>query len=502
MYINNKLIIGKNNDLVESLIVPKMVNRHGLITGATGSGKTTTVKVLAETFADAGIPVFMIDVKGDLSGTCKEGTHEDWIDKKVDELKLEGFEYKKYSVNFFDVYKKNGLPIRTTVSKVGSKLLSKMLGLTDVQEGILAIAFQVSVDEGYELINLNDLKQLLSYIGENKDNYILTYGNITTASVAAINRSILELQQEGGDNFFGEPELELYDLMQFDFNGKGFINILDCQTLYKYPTMYASVLVWLLNNLYDNMEEVGDLDRPKIALFLDEAHLIFSEMSDTLIKKITQSIKLIRSKGVGVYFISQAPTDIPDEILGQLGNKIQHVLRSYTVKDEKVIKAASESFRSNPNFKTEDAIKELAIGEALVSFLNEKGEPNVVERTFIVPPMSYTSTITESERNSVVKSMRCYSKYIEDKNSDSAEEKVEAKRKEKADAIEAEKKAKEEAKQKEIEAKEAEKKKKQEEKEKEKLRKQQTKIVKQIGNKVVNKATTKIVNSVWKGIFK
>lgn len=516
MYINNKLLIGKNEEQ-EICILPKLVNRHGLITGASGSGKTTSVKVLAETFSESGIPVMMIDVKGDLSGTCKCGIEESWITNSISKLNIEGFNYKAYPVCFFDVFKENGLPLRTTINSIGSKLLSKMLGLTDAQEGILAIAFKISEDEELKLINLNDLKELLTYIGENKDDYILKYGNITTASIAAIQRNILELEQEGGNNFFGEPALELYDLLQYDMNGKGFINILDAQILYKNPTLYACVLVYLLTTLYDNMPEVGDLDRPKLALFLDEAHIIFSEMSSELTKKIIQIIKLIRSKGIGIYFISQSPSDIPEEILGQLGNKIQHVLRSYTPSDEKSVKAAANSFRSNPNFNTAEAIKSLATGEALVSFLNEKGEPNIVERCFILPPSSYTSTVDDTERQNIIKSSRCYMKYINDVNNESAEEKVVKEREkreeekqrleeEKAEAKRKEQEAKEAAKEAERKAKEeakaAEKKAKEEEKAKEKKRKQATKVFKQVGNKVMNKATTKVVNSLWKSIFK
>lgn len=493
MYINNQIIVGKN-EKKESIIIPKMINRHGIITGATGSGKTTTVKVLAESFSDAGIPVFMVDVKGDISGTIKEGISQEWITKRAEELNIE-HSFKKYFVNFFDVFQKNGIPLRTTIEKIGSRLLSKVLGLTEAQEGILAIAFQISKDENFELINLNDLKQILSYIGEHKDEYILNYGNITTASVAAIQRNILQIEQEGATQFFGEPALDFYDLLQFDNTGKGIINILDAQELYKNPTLYACVLVWILNTLYDEMPEVGDLDTPKLALFLDEAHLIFSEMNDELTKKITQIIKLIRSKGIGVYFISQSPSDIPEEILSQLGNKIQHVLRSYTPKDEKAIKAAAESFRTNPEFDTVDAIKNLGIGEALVSFLNEDGEPTIVEKTYILPPQSYSGTISNEERDLAIKSSRIYSKYINDINNESAEEKVNAIRAKQKEEKERELQAKEEEKVKAIKAKE-------EAKEEAKRKKAQEKVVKQIGNKVVNKATTKVVNALWKSIFK
>lgn len=501
MYLNNKFIIGKNKDY-EACIIPKMVNRHGLITGATGSGKTTTIKVLAESFSDAGIPVLMIDVKGDVSGTCKEGTDEAWINSSVEQLGLEGFNYKKYPVAFYDVFKQSGIPLRTKLCDVNPRILSKMLGLSDAQEGILAIAYQVSKDENLELIDLDDLRQLLSYIGENKDKYILAYGNITTASVAAIQRNILELSQQGGDKFFGEPDFDLYDFMQYEYTGQGFINILDAQELFKQPTLYACVLVWLLNNLYDKMPEVGDLDRPKLAVFLDEAHLIFSEMSGELIKKITQIVKLIRSKGIGVYFISQVPNDIPEEILGQLGNKIQHVLRSYTPKDEQAIKASADSFRQNPNFDTVETIKSLGIGEAIVSFLNENGEPNVASKVKILPPQSYTKPISNDERDSIIKASRFYGKYITDVDRYSASEKVNEIR----EQAEVEKQqsiaAKEAEKQRILDEKEAEKLKKQKEKEEEKRKKEQTKIVKQIGNKFVNKATTKVVNSIWKGLFK
>ena len=522
MYKNNKLIIGKNGDK-ELCILPKMANRHGIITGASGSGKTTTVKVMAESMSSAGIPVFYVDVKGDLASICKAGEPNENVDKRVISLKLDDFKYEAFPVTFFDVFKKNGHPIRTTVESLGPRLLSIMLELSDAQEGVLAIVFQIAKDENMSLIDLGDLKSLLIYVGENKDRYLTKYGNITTQTVASIQRNILMLEQEGGVDFFGKPELQLFDLLQFDYNGKGFINVLDAQELFKKPTLYACFLVWMLNNLYDNLPEVGDLERPKLALFLDEAHLIFSEMSPSVTKQIIQVVKLIRSKGVGVYFISQSPSDVPDEILAQLGNKVQHVLRSYTPSDEKAIKAAANSFRTNPKFKTETAIKELATGEALVSFLDEKGEPSVVERAWILPPQSFMGTISDELRDSLIKSSRIYGKYESELNEVSATEKVDAENAKKEEEKrrleeekEAERRAKEEEKQRLVEEKAAEKARKEaerkakeearlrekEEKEAERKRKQQTKVVRQLGNKVVNKATSKVVNSVWKKIFK
>lgn len=505
MYINDKLLMGKN-DKKEMYILPKMANRHGLITGASGSGKTISLKVMAESFSSAGVPVFMVDVKGDLAATCKVGEMNDNVKGRVEKLGLTGFKCESYPVNFFDVYGKCGHPIRTTVENIGPRLLSRMLGLSEAQEGILAIVFQIAKDEVKKLNDLGDLQSLLKFVGENKDKYILKYGNITTQSIGSIQRNILELIQEGGEYFFGKPTLELYDLFQFDYNGKGFINILDAQELFKKPTLYAVFLIWLLNNLYDNMPEVGDLDRPKLALFLDEAHLIFTEMNAELTKQIIGIIKLIRSKGIGVYFISQSPSDIPDEILAQLGNKIQHVLRSYTPSDEKAIKAAANAFRPNPAFKTEDAIKELATGEALVSFLEETGEPSIVERVTILPPQSLMGTISDADRQLVIKQSRIYGKYETLNNEVSATELVEADTKKIEEEKAALKKAQEDAKLEEKAKKEAEKealrKQKEEEKAKEKKRKQATKVARQIGNKMMNKATTKVVNTMWKKLFK
>ena len=504
MYINNKLLLGKNENK-EMYLLPQMANRHGLITGASGSGKTVSLKVMAESFSNAGVQVFLVDVKGDIAATCKVGNY-DAIKERVEKLGLENFECQSFPVTFFDVFKKNGHPLRTTVENIGASLLARMLQLSEAQEGVLAIIFQIATDEGKKLNDLDDLKSLVTFVGENKDRYILKYGNITTQSIGTIQRNLLMLEQEGGKYFFGKPELQLFDLLQYDFNGHGFINILDAQELFKKPTLYSVFLIWLLNNLYNNMPEVGDLDRPKLVLCLDEAHLIFSEMSPALVKQIIQIVKLIRSKGIGVYFISQSPSDIPDEILSQLGNKIQHVLRSYTPSDDKAIKAAANALRSNKEFNTEEAIRNLATGEALVSFLNEKGEPSVVEKVTILPPQSMMGTITDQERSTIINQSRIFGKYENELNEISATEMVlEDKQK-----IEQEKQDKErlkiEQKEREIALKEeqklAEKKAKEEAKEKEKKMKQATKIAKQMGNKILNKATTKAVNSIWKGLFK
>ncbi len=509
MVKDNKIIIGKNEEK-ELYIVPKMANRHGIITGASGSGKTTTVKVMAESFSNAGIPVFYVDVKGDLASICKMGEKNPNVDGRVEKLGLEGFQYQAFPTTFFDVFQKSGHPIRTTISDIGPRLLSRMLELSDAQEGNLAIIFQVAEDEGLQLNDLGDLQSLLSHVLDNRGDYSMKYGNITSQSIGTIQRNLLKLQQEGGDVFFGKPELQLFDLLQYDSYGHGFINVLDAQELYKKPTMYAVFLVWLLNTLYDHMPEVGDLDRPKLILFLDEAHLIFSEMSNNLIKQIIQVVKLIRSKGIGVYFISQSPSDVPEEILAQLGNKVQHVLRSYTPSDEKAIRAAANSFRSNPNFKTEEVIKVLATGEALISFLNENGEPNVVERGFVLPPQSFMGTITDAEREGIIRSSRIYNKYENVFNEESATEKVDVLKKQKEEAIEAEKRAKEEAIEAEKRAKEEakalekaerEKKKAEEKKQKEKER-MVKKVTNSVTNKVINKATSKVVNSLWKNLFK
>ena len=414
MYKFGNILIGKNESNEATLLLSK-ANRHGLITGASGSGKTITLKVLAEGFSEAGVPVFLSDVKGDLAGTIKEGIINDNIKSRINTLNIEDFKTQKFPVTFLDVYGKNGCNIRTTIKDIGSKLLSKMLNLTDTQGYVLAIAFKIAKDE--DLIDLNDLKAMLTYIGEKRKEYSLTYGNVTLQSIGSIQRNILSLQEEGGDFFFGLPAFNIKDLIHFDVNtGFGNINIFDAQTLFQKPTLYATIMLWILTTIYNEFPEIGDTEKPKLVLFFDESHLIFNEMPEYLTKQIIQIVKLIRSKGVGIYFISQSPSDIPTEILSQLGNRIQHVLRSYTPTDEKAIKAASDSFRKNPNFNTTEVISTLKTGEALISLQNEDGEPTIVDKYIIVPPQSMIGTITDIERDNYIKSTWLYGKYEEKLN--------------------------------------------------------------------------------------
>ena len=495
MYINNKLLIGKNNDK-EVCLLPGMANRHGLITGASGTGKTITSKVMAESFSDLGVPVFMADVKGDLAGTACIGEMNDNIAKRVDNLKLEGFDVKEFPVRFWDVYRENGHPIRFKVSDVGVNVLSIMLGLSEAQEGVLNIVFKVAEDEGMDLDNLEDLKSALNYVGENRAKYTIDYGNVTIQSVGVILRSLNVLENQGLGNFFGEPELDLHDFVAVDNNGKGIINILDAVELYKNPDLYSAVMLCLLTRLYDSMPEVGDVDKPKIVFFFDEAYFLFREMPSYRLKQVEKIVRLIRSKGIGLYFISHYTTDIPDAILEQLGNRVQHNLRAYTPADQKIAKAAADSFRTNPKFNTYDTILELGTGEAIVSFQNEKGEPEVCERVFILPPQSRIGVIDQITRNKIINNSILAGKYDEDIDDESASEKIKVKND-----------AREEAKAQELKEKEEAKAKKEEEKaknkaEREKKNTPQYKLGKKVVNKTTDKILNKILNKVLKGLFK
>ena len=426
MLVNNQLLIGKTEDKKELAILPQMANRHGLITGASGSGKTVTLKVMAESFSDAGVPVFLADVKGDLAGTAVKGEVTEAIQKRLDKLAIQNFEAKSFPVRFWDLFGTEGHPLRATVESVGPEVLSIMLGLSEAQEGNLAIAFAIAKDENLALIDLKDLRAVLQYVSENKDKYSTRYGNITTQSIGVIQRSLLALENQGADHFFGQPALEVSDFFATE-DGRGVINILHAVTLFESPDMYAAFLLWLLTTLFSTSPEVGDLDRPKLVFFFDEAHLLFNGMPAYRLKRIVQIVKLIRSRGIGLYFISQSPTDIPDEILAQLGNRVQHSLRAYTPSEQKAVKAAAQAFRVNPKFDTEKAILELGTGEALISFQNEKGAPEIVERATILPPQSLMGAIDGITRNKVINSSPLVGKYDEALNPESAAEIIQQK---------------------------------------------------------------------------
>ena len=391
-------------------ICGKMANRHGLIAGATGTGKTVTLQVLAETFSQAGVPCFMADMKGDLSGISQTGSMSGFIEKRCAEFGITSPEFGSCPVRFFDVFGEQGHPMRTTVSNMGPQLLARLLELNETQTGILNIVFRIADDRGLLLIDMKDLRSMLDYVAKNAKQYTSTYGNITAQSVGAIQRALLTLENQGAENFFAEPSFDIYDLLQCE-QGKGVMNVLAADKLMLNPKLYSTFLLWLLSELYAQLPEVGDMELPKLVFFFDEAHMLFDETSKALVDKIEQVVRLIRSKGVGVYFITQSPTDIPEDILGQLGNRVQHALRAFTPKDQKAVKTAAETFRENPAFKTADAIMELGTGEALVSFLDEKGAPSVVERAKILFPLSQIGAVTEGQRGQIINQSRLYGKY-------------------------------------------------------------------------------------------
>ena len=513
MYINNKILIGKNEEQ-ELFILPNMANRHGIITGASGSGKTITLKVMAEGFSDCGVPVFLADVKCDLAGCAVEGVPNENVEGRLQKLGIEGFDYKKFPVRFWDLYGMKGHPVRAKVSEIGPEILSIMLGLSEAQEGTLAIAFRVAEDENMPLVDLKDLRALLQYIGDKRSDYTLKYGNVASQSVGVIQRSLLTLENQGIANFFGEPALDINDFLIKAEDGRGTINILDAVELFKSPDLYASYLLWMLLKLYNTLPEVGDVDKPKIVFFFDEAHLLFKDMPSYRLKKITQIVKLIRSKGIGLYFISQAPNDIPDEISAQLGNRVQHTLRAYTPLEIKNVDAAANSFRTNPKFDTKKAILELGIGEALISFQNEKGEPNIVEKATILPPQSMMGTIDDMTRNKVINNSSLIGKYDEKIDNESAYEKIEKytqektqKEEEEKQRILDEKREKEEEKKRIQEEKEALREQREKEREEKRLERErnnsyENKLKKKVINKAENKIIDKGLNSLFRRLFK
>ena len=446
-------------------LVGKMANRHGLIAGATGTGKTVTLQVLAETFCQAGVPCFMADMKGDLSGISQVGKLSSFIEKRLPEFGIEDPQFQSCPVRFFDVYGEQGHPMRSTISRMGPDMLGRLMDLNETQTGVLNIVFKIADDNGLLLIDLKDLRAMLNFVGKNAAEYTTQYGNVTSASIGAIQRALLALENQGAEKFFGEPDFDIYDLLQCE-GGKGIMNVLAADKLMLQPKLYSTFLLWLMSELYATLPEVGDMDLPKLVFFFDEAHMLFEGTSKALVDKIEQVIRLIRSKGVGIYFITQSPTDIPENILGQLGNRIQHALRAYSPKDQKAVKVAADTFRANPAFNTYNTLLELGTGEALVSFLDEKGTPSVVERAKILFPLSQIGAISEGERSDLIRRSRLYGRYDHPLDRESAYEIITAATEE-AERIKAEMKAEEEAqKQAAAEAKAAEQARKEEEKRK------------------------------------
>ena len=505
MYTDKKIFLAQSD--IDLYLLPQMANRHGLIAGATGTGKTITMKVMAESFSDMGVPVFMADVKGDLSGMCRRGRDSDDMRARIERFGLTGFEYRAYPTRFWDIFGENGIPVRVAVSEMGPVLLSRLLGLSDVQQGVLNIVFRVADDNDLLLIDLKDLRAMVQFVGEHRAEYTTLYGNVSSASIGAIQRALLAFEDEGGEIFFGEPSLNIKDWMRTDSDGRGYINILSSQRLVNSPTVYGTFLLWMLTELFEKLPEVGDLEKPRMIFFFDEAHLLFSDCPKALMQKIVQVVKLIRSKGVGVYFISQSPSDIPNDVLAQLSNRVQHALRAYTPAEQKAVRAAASAFRANKSFDTEDALMELGVGEVLVSFLDEKGIPTVVERARILPPQSLMGPAPEARIRSLIASSEFEIKYRETIDRESAyeiitraAEELERTRAEEAAAEAAEKqRLKEEAaaekqrlKEEAAAAKAAEK----EKKRKQKVAKQATNAA---ASSVANAVTTNLVNSVTGG---
>ena len=489
---------------------PSMANRHGLIAGATGTGKTVTLKVLAESFSEMGVPVFVADIKGDLTGMCVEGVETKHIRRSIDNMHIENFTYTAFPVRFFDVYGKQGHPVRTTISEMGPDLLSRLLGLNDTQSGILNIVFHIADEKGLLLLDLKDLRSMVQYIGDNAKEYKLTYGNISTQSVGAIQRALLKLEDEGGDIFFGEPALELDDWFDWDERGKGLMNILECQELFQHPLLYGTFLLWMLSELYEMLPEAGDLDKPKIAFFFDEAHLLFDEAPKALVDKVEQVVRLIRSKGVSVWFITQQPSDLPDSVLSQIGNRVQHALRAYTPKDQKDLRAAAQSFRENPAFDTEEVLQVLGVGEALISVLDASGVPSIVQKADIMPPRSSMKAAAEQNVQAAITASPLHQKYGQIVDRTSAYEMIENIRE--AKEAEEQRKAQQEAEAKEAAAREKEWQKEQAAREKayrqstqrrttSSSRSKQSAVEKSI-NKTINKAANTIGRELGKQIVR
>ena len=505
MFTDNKIWMAQSEKNL--YLLPKMANRHGIIAGATGTGKTITMKVMAESFSDMGVPVFLCDVKGDLSGMCMSGVMSDNLAERIKGFGIEDFAFKAYPTRFWDIFGEQGHPVRVTVSEMGPTLLGRLFGLTEIQTGVLNIVFRVADDTGLKLLDLKDLRAMLQYVGDNRAEFTTEYGNVSAASIGAIQRALLAFEDEGGAQFFGEPGLDINDWIRTDAAGRGYINILTSKRLIASPLVYSTFLLWMMTELYEQLPEVGDPDKPRMIFFFDEAHLLFNDAPKALVQKIVQVVKLIRSKGVGIYFISQSPSDIPNDVLAQLSNRVQHALRAYTPAEQKAVRAAAKAFRVNEKFNTETALSELAVGEALVSFLDEDGIPTIVERARILPPQSLMGEATKSAIDGLINGTELDQKYRESYDRESAYEiitkataELEAQRaKEAEEAAAAKAAAKEAAAAEKAAAKEAAAAEKAAQKQAQKKKKVAQQAISNAASSVVSSVSTNLVNAATGG---
>ena len=501
MYMNDneKIWLATGGERV--YLEPSMANRHGLIAGATGTGKTVTLKVIAESFSEMGVPTFIADIKGDVSGMCCEGCENKHIRRSIDTMGIENFTYTPFPVRFFDVYAQQGHPVRTTITDMGPVLLARLLGLNETQTGVLRIIFRIADDKQLLLLDLKDLRSMVQHVGDHANEYKLQYGNVSAQTVGTIQRALLALEDEGGNIFFGEPALDLADWFDWDEDGRGVMNILECQTLFQHPLLYGTFLLWMLSELYEMLPEAGDLDKPKIAFFFDEAHLLFNDAPKALLEKVEQVVRLIRSKGVSVWFITQNPSDIPESVLSQIGNRVQHALRAYTPHEQKALRYAAKSFRVNPEFDTETVLQELATGEALVSVLDPKGVPGIVQRANILPPRSSMSAASDEEIRHAIFVSPLRDKYSEVVDRESAYELIEEQREEE-EAARAEAEAKEQAeKEAAAKAKEKEKKAKEAAKKTSKAARKTTAILSKTASSTANTIGRELGKSIIRGLF-
>ena len=505
MFTDNKIWMAQSEKNL--YLLPKMANRHGIIAGATGTGKTITMKVMAESFSDMGVPVFLCDVKGDLSGMCMSGVMSDNLAERIKGFGIEDFAFKAYPTRFWDIFGEQGHPVRVTVSEMGPTLLGRLFGLTEIQTGVLNIVFRVADDTGLKLLDLKDLRAMLQYVGDNRAEFTTEYGNVSAASIGAIQRALLAFEDEGGAQFFGEPGLDINDWIRTDAAGRGYINILTSKRLIASPLVYSTFLLWMMTELYEILPEVGDPEKPRMIFFFDEAHLLFNDAPKALVQKIVQVVKLIRSKGVGIYFISQSPSDIPNDVLAQLSNRVQHALRAYTPAEQKAVRAAAKAFRVNEKFNTETALSELAVGEALVSFLDEDGIPTIVERARILPPQSLMGEATKSAIDGLINGTELDQKYRESYDRESAYEiitkataELEAQRaKEAEEAAAAKAAAKEAAAAEKAAAKEAAAAEKAAQKQAQKKKKVAQQAISNAASSVVSSVSTNLVNAATGG---